>query len=278
MRSEHNGAGGSRKDTVPPDVLLDYDDRLTDRERAARSRQHAYQRSAAWAAFEDDTRQALDDETLDAVNDHALLAVHEIPTRELEKVETELQAIHALQHHTQQRLRATPPGRIRLSNLEIVLPPHASADRRHAWHQTLWDAVVDLTTRYPYLGPRIQSRWWERAADRELLATITTWRAALDELHENRDTPPEDRASAEWHFHRQLGDWAAYLNNTGRSSSHSAFNPYTDRTAFETYLDTSHVPAPTDGKPTEQPPASATEEASDLDHSNHKGDHAWPRP
>ena len=95
------------------------------------------------------------------------------------------------------------------------LPEH----RRNEWFAQLYAAAEELVERYPDdLDGRIRAGWWERPAEREMVAAICALRDALDDDHATCDGEPDERARAELNFHRELPAIAERLTNASRET------------------------------------------------------------
>jgi hypothetical protein len=75
------------------------------------------------------------------------------------------------------------------------------------WRQQIWRATVALHGRYPHHLEALNDKWWTDESTLEALAALTTWRAELDETHQD---PRNELA-----FQTQLNDYAQRLHQTG---------------------------------------------------------------
>ena len=100
------------------------------------------------------------------------------------------------------------------------------------WWVRLGQAVDELARRYPRTyGATIPASWRDDLETVELLASITRWRAELDEHERAQDSEEAsdddelasipvsglERARQEWEWHAHRDQWLARLAETGRS-------------------------------------------------------------
>lgn len=95
------------------------------------------------------------------------------------------------------------------------LPEH----RRNEWLQQLYGAASELLERYPHdFDGRIRDGWWERPAERELIAAICVLRDELDNIEETGHEDVAERARAEISFNRDLPAIAERLATASREA------------------------------------------------------------
>ena len=95
-------------------------------------------------------------------------------------------------------------------------PEDLPEQRRSEWLNQLHGAAEALLERYPDdLDGRIRAGWWERPAERELIAALCSLR---DHLDDNRHGDAADRARAEISFNRDLPALAERLATASREA------------------------------------------------------------